>query len=83
MLDLLIRNATLTDGRRGMDIAIRDGLIVDVSPAMDAEAEETLALDNWLVTAPFVNPHFHIDATLSAGRPRINQSGTLLEGIEI
>ena len=34
-----------------------------------------------LVSHPFVDPHFHMDATLSYGIPRINASGTLLEGI--
>ena len=33
--------------------------------------------------APFVDAHFHMDATLSHGLPRINQSGTLLEGIAL
>lgn len=83
MLDRLLRNANLPDGRRGIDIAIKDGRIVEVSPGIEAEAAETLELDNWLVSPPFVDPHFHIDATLSAGRPRVNESGTLLEGIDI
>jgi cytosine deaminase len=34
-----------------------------------------------LVSPPFVDPHFHMDAVLSYGLPRINASGTLLEGI--
>ena len=83
MLDRLLRNANLPDGRRGIDIAIKDGRIVEVSPGIEAEAAETLELDNWLVSPPFVDPHFHIDATLCAGRPRVNESGTLLEGIDI
>ena len=83
MLDLLLRNANLADGRRGVDIAVRDGRIVEVSPGIEAEAARTLELENWLVTPPFVDPHFHLDSTLSAGRPRVNRSGTLLEGIEI
>ncbi len=36
-----------------------------------------------LVTPPFVDPHFHMDATLSYGLPRVNRSGTLLEGIAL
>jgi hypothetical protein len=36
-----------------------------------------------LVSPPFVDPHFHMDATLSYGLPRINASGTLLEGIAL
>ena len=84
MLDLLIRNANLPDGRQGMDIAVRDGKILEVAAGIEAEAQETLELEGGrLVTPPFVDPHFHLDATLSAGRPRVNRSGTLLEGIEI
>ena len=83
MLDLLIRNAALPDGREGIDLAIRDGRIVEVAPGIEAEARDTLPLDGWLVTPPFVDPHFHLDSTLSVGRPRVNRSGTLLEGIEI
>ncbi len=83
MHDLLIRNASLPNGRTGIDIAIRDGKIADVAAGISGEASKCLDLDGWLVTPPFVNPHFHLDATLSAGRPRVNQSGTLLEGIEI
>ena len=35
------------------------------------------------VSPPFVDCHFHMDATLSLGLPRLNQSGTLLEGIAL
>ena len=83
MLDLLIRNAALPDGRAGVDLAVRDGRIVEAAPGIEAQARDTLHLDGWLVTPPFVDPHFHLDSTLSAGRPRVNRSGTLLEGIEI
>ena len=35
-----------------------------------------------LLCAPFVEPHIHLDAALTAGEPAWNQSGTLFEGIE-
>lgn len=35
-----------------------------------------------LVCAPFIEPHIHLDAALTAGEPSWNQSGTLFEGIE-
>ncbi len=35
------------------------------------------------MTAPLVDCHLHLDASLTAGRPRWNESGTLLEGIEV
>ena len=41
MLDLAIRNATLVDGRQGIDIGIQGDRIVAVSPALaDAAAAE-------------------------------------------
>ncbi|WP_083007266.1 cytosine deaminase [Halomonas sp. GT] len=35
-----------------------------------------------LLCAPFIEPHIHLDAALTAGEPSWNQSGTLFEGIE-
>lgn len=83
MFDLLIRNATLPDGRRGVDIAVTAGRIAAVEPGIPAEAGEVIDAGGLLVTPPFVDPHFHMDATLSLGLPRMNVSGTLLEGIAL
>ena len=82
-LDLLVRNATLPDGRSGLDIAARDGRIVAIEPGLRAEARETIDARGRLVSPPFVDCHFHLDATLSLGLPRLNMSGTLLEGIAL
>lgn len=83
MLDLLIHNATLPDGRSDMSVAVRDGKIVDIAPRLEAPAHQTLDAQGQLLSPPFVDPHFHMDATLSYGLPRVNQSGTLLEGIAL
>ena len=83
MLDLLLRNAALPDGRSGQDIAVKDGRIVEVRPGIEAEAAEVVEASGFLVTPPLVDAHFHLDSTLAAGRPRANESGTLLEGIAI
>ena len=82
-LDLLLRNATLPDGRTGIDIACEGGKIVAVEPGIEAEAAQTIDADGKLVSPPFVDPHFHMDATLSLGTPRLNTSGTLMEGIAL
>jgi cytosine deaminase len=82
-MDLLIRNASLPDGRQGIDVAIDDGRIVAVGAALPVTAAHEIAADGDLLTPPFVDAHFHLDATLSYGLPRINQSGTLLEGIAL
>jgi cytosine/creatinine deaminase len=82
-MDLIVRNANLPDGRRGIDIAVRDGRIADVAPNITATAAREIDASGRLVSPPFVDAHFHMDATLSLGLPRLNQSGTLLEGIEL
>ncbi len=82
-MELIVRNATLPDGREGMDIACKDGRIVAVEADITAEAGEVIDAAGLLVTPPFVDPHFHMDATLSLGNPRLNLSGTLLEGIAL
>src|SRR6056297_447212 len=83
MLELLIRNSRLPDGRGPLDIGISDGRIEVIAPIIDAEAGEVIDAHGRLVSPPFVDPHFHMDATLSLGLPRLNQSGTLLEGIAL
>lgn len=81
---LLIRNATLPDGRSGVDLLARDGRFVEVGPSLPSPAgAEVLDAQGWLVSPPFVDAHFHMDSTLSYGLPRVNQSGTLLEGIAL
>ena len=81
---MLIRNATLPDGRTGIDLLARDGRIAEVGPALPApEGVEVIDARGWLLSPPFVDAHFHLDATLSHGLPRVNASGTLLEGIAL
>ncbi|MGD9511610.1 MAG: amidohydrolase family protein, partial [Geminicoccaceae bacterium] len=81
--DLILRGANLPDGRCEQDILIKDGLIQAVGPQIDARGRDELDVSGRLVTPPFVDCHFHMDATLSLGLPRLNRSGTLLEGIQL
>ncbi|MBN9407760.1 MAG: amidohydrolase family protein [Burkholderiales bacterium] len=83
MLDLLVTHATLPDGRTDMSVAVQDGRIVDVTHGLRAPARETLDAAGQLLTPPFCDAHFHMDSTLSYGQPRVNASGTLLEGIAL
>jgi cytosine/creatinine deaminase len=83
MLDLLITNATLPDGRTGMSVAVAGGTIRDVAPGLVAPARETVDAAGHLLSPPFCDPHFHMDSVLTYGRPRVNESGTLLEGIAL
>jgi cytosine/creatinine deaminase len=82
-MDLVIRNATLADGRQGIDIAIDGERIAEVGPQLAPAGRREIDAGGNLVSAPFVDAHFHMDATLSYGLPRVNESGTLLEGIAL
>ncbi len=79
MFDIIVKGGTLPDGRI-TDIGITKGRIIAIGP-LEAEAREIIDATGDLVSPPFVDPHFHLDATQSYGTPRINASGTLLEGI--
>ena len=83
MLELILRRCNLPDGREHHDIGIDRGLIVAVEPVLAAQAAREIDAAGQLVTSPFVDAHFHMDSTLSYGLPRVNQSGTLLEGIAL
>ncbi|MGO8173913.1 cytosine deaminase [Rhizobium ruizarguesonis] len=83
MFDLIVRNANLPNGRKGIDIGIQGGKIITAEPNLQAQAQEEIDATGRLVSPPFVDPHFHMDATLSLGLPRMNVSGTLLEGIAL
>ncbi|WP_299652376.1 cytosine deaminase [uncultured Tateyamaria sp.] len=80
--DLLVKNGLLPDGRT-VDIAIADGMIAAVEPDITADAAQVVDAGGKLVSPPFVDAHFHMDATQSYGTPRVNMSGTLLEGIAL
>lgn len=82
-MDLIIRNAILPDGRVGVDIGILDARIVAVEAAIQTVARSEIDAAGSLVAPPFVDAHFHLDATLSYGLPRVNETGTLLEGIAL
>jgi cytosine/creatinine deaminase len=81
---LLIRNARLVDGRTGIDVLAIDGRIAAIGTGLPApDGARIVEAAGLLLSPPFVDAHFHMDATLSHGLPRVNASGTLLEGIAL
>ncbi|TGD66210.1 cytosine deaminase [Tabrizicola sp. WMC-M-20] len=81
MFDLIVKGGTLPDGTVA-DIGIKGDRIAEVG-RIEAEAGAVIDATGDLVSPPFVDPHFHMDAVLSYGLPRVNASGTLLEGISL
>ena len=83
MTDLLVKNCMLANNKDPQDILIEGGIIKDISTEIIVDKIPVIDADFHFVTPPFVDSHFHMDATLSYGLPRVNKSGTLLEGIKL
>ena len=82
MKDLIIRNCNLGNNEK-TNILIKNGIIEDINENIPQIGCSELDAENYFVTSPFIDSHFHMDATLSYGLPRVNKSGTLLEGIQL
>jgi cytosine deaminase len=77
-------NARLRQQAELFSLVIEDGVFTQIETQTDQlvpSGDDINAAGN-LVCAPFVEPHIHLDAALTAGEPEWNQSGTLFEGIE-
>ncbi|MBU3950764.1 MAG: amidohydrolase family protein, partial [Proteobacteria bacterium] len=83
VLDLLIINATICGQKDLVQIACKEGKILEVAPKIESSAKETIDAKGFFVSPPFIDSHLHLDTTLSMGMPRFNRTGTLLEGIRI
>jgi cytosine deaminase len=82
--DLIIRRANLPDGRTGIDIGVEGGRFAAFGADLPASGAPEIDATGCLVTPPFVDAHFHLDATLALGFDGLfNESGTLAEGIAI
>lgn len=82
-MQLIIKNAKLRDQEGLVCIGIDNGKIVAIDHQIEADAATIIDAGGNLVIPPFIDPHLHLDAVLSVGDPRYNDSGTLLEGIQI
>ncbi|MDQ0339684.1 cytosine deaminase [Caldalkalibacillus uzonensis] len=79
---MFIKNAKLK-GKQGLwDILIEEGRIAKIEQGLQVKNKKLLDAEGSLVLPPFVEPHIHLDTTLTAGEPEWNQSGTLFEGIQ-
>ena len=83
MFDLLIKHANLPDDRKNFDIGIKNKKIVAIERNIVGGAINSIDATDRLVSPSHVDSHFHLDATLTLGQPRFNESGTLLEGIQL
>jgi len=82
-MDLIVRNCRLRGIEGLREIGSDNGVIKEIGEQISLSADREIDAGGNLVTAPFIDPHVHLDAVLSVGSPRYNKSGTLLEGIRI
>ncbi|UCF96857.1 MAG: cytosine deaminase [Spirochaetaceae bacterium] len=83
IVDLIIRRARLRHRENLVDVGVKSGRIITIAPSVAEKGAVEIDAGGNLVSPPFCDPHVHLDAVLSVGDPRYNQSGTLLEGIAI
>ena len=79
---MLIKNIRLRNKQEFYDILIEDNKIKTIDKNISIENEDIIDGQGGLLIPPFIEPHVHLDATLTAGQPRWNLSGTLFEGIQ-
>jgi cytosine deaminase len=79
--DLLLQDAVLLDGTP-VDLGIRDGHIVALQMGLRGNAGQTLELGGRVIMPGLVEPHTHLDKSLTVGQAQ-NRSGTLLEAIDL
>ncbi|RXI43612.1 cytosine deaminase [Clostridium tetani] len=80
---MIIKNAKLRNKEDLQEILIENGKFKDIGKKVLKNEDETIIdAKGKLVLSPFVEPHVHLDTTLTAGEPTWNISGTLFEGIQ-
>ncbi|MGM0198593.1 amidohydrolase family protein [Enterococcus sp. DIV1314a] len=81
-MDILIKNARLSDDQSLTDIAIEAGKISKIAPSIEGEATRVIDAEGRVVIPGLVESHIHLDKALIASR-KPNKSGTLKEAIEV
>ncbi|MER1985759.1 MAG: cytosine deaminase [Solibacillus sp.] len=81
---MIIQNAALRAQEGLWHILVVDGKFAKITQNVEElpAGEEVIDVNGSLVLPPFIEPHIHLDTTLTAGEPEWNLSGTLFEGIQ-
>lgn len=81
---MLIKNVHVDNHEELVDVRIADGKFTEITAGLTPKmGEEVIDGQGNLLLPPFVDSHVHLDATLTAGQPEWNESGTLFDGIRI
>lgn len=81
---MLIKNVHVNNQPELVDVAITDGKFTAIEAGLTPKpGEQVIEGNGKLLLPPFIDSHVHLDATLTAGQPEFNESGTLFDGIRI
>lgn len=81
---MLIKQVLIENATEPKDVRLIDGKFAEIADNLAPEAgEQVIAATNKLMIPPFVDPHVHLDSTMTAGDPEWNETGTLFDGISI
>lgn len=81
---MLIKQVVIENAAKRQDVRIIDGKFAAIADYLEVnEGEQVIAANGKLMMPPFVDPHVHLDSTMTAGEPEWNEKGTLFEGIRI
>ena len=81
---MIIHDVHIENASEHMDVRIEKGTFQQFAPAIEPhEGEEVIDGQGGVLIPPFVDPHVHLDAALTAGDPEWNETGTLFDGIRI
>ena len=81
---MLIKNVHIDNHEETSDVRSVNGKFKEIAPELTAvDNEQVIDGKGNVLLPPFVDSHVHLDATLTAGQPEWNESGTLFDGIRI
>jgi cytosine deaminase len=81
---MLIKNVHVNNQKESNDVRIENGKFSQIAAKLTPQKDEQVILgQEKLLLPPFIDSHIHLDATLTAGQPEWNETGTLFDGIRI
>ncbi|MBU3061346.1 amidohydrolase family protein [Nocardia sp. NEAU-G5] len=82
MADLVLRTARIADDTGPVDIAVDDGHITEIGPALAISGDAEIPCDGRVVIPGLVEAHLHVDKAL-LDRERADPDGTLAGAIAV
>lgn len=80
---MLIKNVHIENDPEVKDVRIENGIFKAIGKNLEASDDVVIDANGKLLLPPFIDSHVHLDATLTAGDPEWNETGTLFDGIRI